>query len=119
MPRVSYENADEGVDRDADEERHAPGHPDRSTMRDEGAGDRGQYADQGADRDVDMARDDHDRHADSRDRDIAIAREDADEVVRAEEARVDGPHHDEERQQSQEDHEFLAMRLGGAQHPGP
>ena len=96
MPRVGDERADDGVDRDADEDRRDPGDPDRIAGDRERAGDGGQHADQRADRDVDMAGDDDHRHADRGDGDIGVAGEDGVEVVGAEEARVDRADDDEE-----------------------
>ena len=97
MRGIGDERADDGVDGDADDDRDEPGRP-RSDSRLTASvpADGGEDADQRADRDVDVAGDDDHRHADRGDRDIGVAGEDGVEVGVGEEARIDGPDHDEE-----------------------
>ena len=81
--RIGHQHADEGVDGDAHDDGRRPGDPDRIALGRQRAGDGGENADQGTDRHVDVARDDHHRHPDRGHRDIGVAGEDADEVVAA------------------------------------
>ena len=80
--------------RDADDERREPGESDRRARDRERAADRRQNANQRADGNVDVAGNDHHRHADRGDRDIGVAEQDVGEIARGEKARIDEPDDD-------------------------
>jgi hypothetical protein len=87
-PQVGDHRALQPHDQDAGHERREPDHNNRHARDRQRSADRGENADQGTDRNIDIAGYDHHRHPDCRHRDIGVAKHDVGEVSRRQKARV-------------------------------